>query len=120
MSTKWIISEKEKEGGDDMENKTRSQDFTETFKDSFKCEALTCSAGGFKVVLAVIKTFEWRLRTLDIKAAYPQRKEMIRGVYARPPDEVKRNKVWRWKKTVYSLKDATKHYYESLMEVLKY
>ena len=43
----------------------------------------------------------------------------MREVHVRPPVEVKNDKVWRLKKTVYGLNNAAKHWYESLMKVLE-
>ena len=56
-----------------------------------------------KMVIAVIKTFGWRVRTLDIKTAYLQGKE----IYVRPLDEAKSNKALCLKK-VYGLKDTAR------------
>ena len=64
------------------------------------------------MVLLVIKTIGWRVRTLDIKTAYLQGREMKREVYVS-------SKVWHLKKTVYWLKDAARNRCISLMEVLK-
>ena len=72
-----------------------------------------------RLVLVVFKTLGWRVRTLDVKTAYLQGKEMTRELYLKPPVEARSHRIWRLKKTVYGLKDAAKHWYESLIEVLK-
>ena len=56
---------------------------------------------------------------LNIKTANLQGKEMTKEVYVRPLEEAKRSRIWQLRKTVYGLKYAARHWYESLMEVLK-
>ena len=83
MSTKWIISKKEKVGGRIWKAILIARGFTKNFEVSFKCEASTCSAEGLKVVLAVIKTFGWKVRALDIKTVNLQGREMMGEIYVR-------------------------------------
>ena len=68
--------------------------FTEKFEDSFEYEVAIYFTGGFKMVLMVIKTFGWRARVRDDEGS----------IYIRLPDEVKSNKFWHLKKTVYGRK----------------
>ena len=119
VSIKRIIGEIEKKGGRIWKARLVAWGFTEKFGNKFECKTPTCSAEGLKLVLAVIKTYRRRMRTLDIKTAYLQGREIMREVYIRPPKEAKTGKVWQLKKTVYGLKDAAKHWYKSLMGFLK-
>ena len=60
----------------------------------------TYSAEGLKLVFTALMTNGWKVRTLDVKIACLQGKEMTREVYVRPPKEAlsrncSRNLVWR-------------------------
>ena len=56
--------------------------FTEKFGNKSECEAPMCSMEGLKMILMVIKTFGWNVKTLDIKTTYLQVKEITREMYA--------------------------------------
>ena len=84
---KWIIKEKEKQGGKIWKDRLVTRSFTKKFDAKYECEASTCSAESLKLVLAVIKTFRWRVRMLDVKTSCLQGKEMTREVYLKPPME---------------------------------
>ena len=57
VSTKWILKEKENEGGRIWKARLVARCFTEKFGNRFECEAPTCSIEGLKLLLVVIKTF---------------------------------------------------------------
>src|ERR1700755_53927 len=61
---------------------------------------------------------DWEVKTLDVKTAYLQGKDMEREVVIKPPEEANTLKLWKLKKTVYGLKDAARKWYESLVELL--
>src|SRR6201990_3326137 len=82
------------------------------------CEAPTFSIEGLKVILPIINMKDWQVKTLDVKTAYLQGKEMEREVVIKPPKEANTLKLWRLKKTVCGLKDAARKWYESLVELL--
>ena len=119
--TKWIIKEKEEEEEGRKTWKVRlvGKGFTENFGNKYECEAPICSFEGLKIVLAMTKNFGWKVKMVDIKRAHLQGDEMTREVYLRLPKEARFNQIWHIRKTVYGLKDATRHWYESLIEMLK-
>ena len=84
LSKKWIIKEKEKERGKIWKATSMVRGFTKKFDLKYECKASTCSSEGLKLVLAVIKTFRWKVRMLDVKTTYLQGKEMTREVYLKP------------------------------------
>ena len=119
VSMKWIIKEKEKKVGKIWKARLVVRGFIERFDEKYECEAPTCSAEGLKLVLAVIKTFGWRVRILDVKTPYLQGKVYCMEVYLQPTVEARSQCIWQLKKTVYGIKNAAKHWYESLIEILK-
>ena len=48
VSMKWIIKEKEKEGGRIWKARLVAKGFTEKFGNTLECEAHTCSTEGLK------------------------------------------------------------------------
>ena len=71
---------REKEGGKIWKARLVAKRFTEKLGNKYECEAPTCSTEGLKMVVMVIKIFEWNVKTLDMKTAYLQGKEMTRGL----------------------------------------
>ena len=56
VNTKWILKEKDKDGGKMWKARLVPKGFTERFGQKYECEALTCSVEGLKLVLTVLKT----------------------------------------------------------------
>lgn len=119
LKTRWIITEKEKDGEKICKARLVVKGFMEKeCLDTEDCEAPTFSIEGLKVILAIINMKDWQVKTLDVKTAYLQGKEMERDVVIKPPEEANTVKLWKLKKAVYGLKDAARKWYESLVEVL--
>ena len=53
-----------------------------------------------------------------MKTAFLQGKLIERTVYVRPPKEAQTNKVWKLRKCVYGLADASRYWYLKLREEL--
>ena len=58
------------------------------------------------------------MNSLDVKIAFLQGKVMERVVYVRPPQEANTNTVWRLRKCIYDLADASRYWYLQLKEEL--
>ena len=58
------------------------------------------------------------MNLLDVKIAFLQGKVMERVVYVRPPQEANTNTVWRLRKCIYGLADASRYWYLKLKEEL--
>src|SRR5215469_6208977 len=108
INVRWIVTEKEKKGGKMCKARLVARGFLEKNENNMECEAPTCTNEGLKIVISTIKRNMWRVRSLDIKTAYLQ-----------PPKEAKTDKIWKLGKAVYSLKDAARSWYDSLMTILK-
>ena len=119
VNARWIITEKEKEGGKICKARLVARGFLEKNENNMECEAPTCTNEGLKIVISTIKRNKWKVRSLDIKTAYLQGKVIEREVYLQPPIEAKTDKIWKLRKAVYGLKDAARSWYDSLMAILK-
>ena len=61
-----------------------------------------------KLMIATAANQKWALRTIDISAAFLQGREIDRTIYIQPPPEVaKEGIVWKLRKGLYGLKEAT-------------
>src|SRR5215469_3243478 len=118
LTTRWVITEKEKEGGLFVKARLVARGFLEKEKD-LQCEAPTASPEGLKIVLSVILMNGWTLQSIDIKTAYLQSHSINRDVYIHPPKESNTGGLWKLKKPIYGLKDAARAWYDSLSEIIK-
>ena len=118
ISTRWIVTEKVKEGEKICKARLVARGFEEEIAEWEK-DAPTCNAETLKFCLAVIKLKQWNCYTLDVKTAYLQGDEIKREVYLKPPSEGNWNGLWRLKKTVYGLKDAAKAWYNKVVKVVE-
>ena len=119
IKTRWIITEKMKEGKKFCKARLVAKGFMEREEEVPECEAPTCATEGLKVVLGIIKMNGWEVRTMDIKTAYLQGDLIERDVYIVPPIDKNRGMVWKLKKAVYGLKDAARKWYDSLVQILR-
>ena len=61
----------------------------------------------------------WKVQSTDIRSAFLQGSELERDVYIKPPKEAElKGKVWKLKKCLYGLNDASRQFYLSIKEVL--
>ena len=107
ISTRWIITEKVKEGERICKARLVARDFEEEMAEWDK-DAPTYNAETLKFCLTVIKLKKCICFTLDVKTAYLQGDKVEREVYLKPPNEGNWSGLWKLKKTVYGLKDAAK------------
>ena len=63
-------------------------------------------------------TSKWNLNSLGVKTAFLQGKVMERVVYVRPPQLANTNTIWRLRKCIYDLVNASRCWYLKLKEEL--
>ena len=67
---------------------------------------------------AVAANEGFKLRSIDIRAAFLQAKCLDREVYMEPPKDVKKEgKIWKLKKPLYGLNDASRKFWLKVREV---
>ena len=64
------------------------------------------------MLLALISTKGWACNTMDVETAFLQGTELTRDVFVKPPKEANTKNLWKLKKSVYGLNEASKHWYE--------
>ena len=119
MSTRWVLSEKMKDGKTITKARLVACSFEEQKNDTSMNDSPTCSKEVLRVSLTVFLSQSWSLNSIDIKSAFLYGKEINRQVYLKPPkDFAREGKVWLLKKTVYRLSDAFKCWYTRVKEEL--
>ena len=118
MTTTRVITSKSKEEGIVTKARLVVRGYEEDTS-TIKSDSPTCSKEAVRLVLAMIVANNWKIFSLDIKAAFLQGKSIERELYVWPPKEFREDKVlWKLKKVVYGLTDASRSWYLRVREVL--
>ena len=117
ISTKWVITEKYKDGCKKTKARLVARGFEEESK-SFRTDSPTCNKQNFRIVMAIGASKSWIVHSLDISAAFLQGNEMKRDVYVKPPADIAaKNKLWKLKRCLYGLNDAPRAWYTRVRDV---
>ena len=120
LETRWVLTEK-----DDGSKKARLvvRGFQDPDVDKLVKDSPTCSKETFRLVLSVFASLEdWKFcEALDVRTAFLQGIALDREVYLKPPRDFEStsNVVWKLKKCVYGLADASRCWYERLSKELQ-
>ena len=120
LSGRWVLTMK-KSGEGNMIPKARyvvrgfEEDTSNIVSDS-----PTCSKDSLRALITVACQKKWRINSIDIKTAFLQGEEITRDVYLKPPVEAKckEGEVWKLKKCVYGLTDASLRWYDRVVEFM--
>ena len=118
ISSMWVLTKKTVDGKMTTKARLVARGFQET--GSIKSDSPTCHKDSFKIFLCVAASNQWSLECTDIKSAFLQGKQMSREVFIEPPPEAKvPGHIWRLKKCMYGLQDASRQWYLSVVSALK-
>ena len=115
-----MITEKEKHDGQKTQYKARlvAKGFHEKVKP--QADSPTAMRESFKLFCAVAANENFRLISIDIRAAFLQSKELDRDVYLEPPKDLRREgKLWKLRKPLYGLDDASRRFWIRVKEIFK-
>ena len=90
------------------------------FQESLKpqSDSPTASKDSFKMLMAVAANSRFKLASVDIRAAFLQSKVLDRDVFIEPPIDIKKQGwIWRLKKPLYGLDDASRKFWLCVKEV---
>lgn len=117
ISTRWVITEKSVGGKRIAKARLVARGFEE--QKCVQADSPTVSKETMKVFLALASTLSWKCHSIDIKAAFLQGNEINREMFLRPPKEAAvPGKIWKLKKCVYGLNDASRNWYFSVRDEL--
>ena len=109
ISTRWVLTMK----NDKVKARLVARGFEEMSE--VQSDSPTISKCGMRVCLMLGACSSWNIKSTDIKSAFLQSNEMQRAVYLRPPKEADdTGSLWRLKKCLYGLSDASRQFYLSI------
>ena len=118
ISSRWLISERYKEGKKKVKARLVARGFEEDTSNLRK-DSPTCSKECLRLVFLAAAMMLWTLESIDITAAFLQGGPLLREVFLRPPQDIcPRTEVWRLKRCIYGLNDAPRSWYIKVREVL--
>ncbi|GAB1607207.1 hypothetical protein Ahia01_001004000 [Argonauta hians] len=118
IGSRWVITEKFKDGEKIIKARLVAKGFQEN--SDLKKDSPTCLKENLRLVVAIAASEKWKMKSLDIKSAFLQGKNIERDVYLIPPAEVSNGKVlWKLNKVIYGLSDASRIWYLKVKEVLE-
>merc|ERR1712002_185008 len=118
IGSRWVVTQKEKSDGQKAAVKGRivAKGFQEG--DKPQSDSPTLLRESLKMYFAVAANEGFNLRSLDIRAAFLQAKGLDREVFMEPPKDVKKEgKLWKLKKPLYGLNDASRKFWLKVREV---
>ena len=72
-----------------------------------------------RAVFSVVAQKGWKINSMDIKAAFLQGENIKRELFILPPPEAKTMKIWKLKKCIYGLCDASLMWYDKVKNTMK-
>ena len=123
ISSRWIITEKFKDGKKIVKARLVARGFEED-SSNFTKDSRTCGRECLCLLFATAATMSWDITAIDITAiditsAFLQGGPIEHEVYLKPPADVCSNEtVWHLKRCIYGLNDAPRSWYERVKEVL--
>ena len=119
ISLRWVITEK-LDGNDDPILKARlvARGFEENMLEEQRRDSPTCTKDSLRLVLSIVAANSWNCNSIDIKSAFLQGNEIDREVFVKPPKEFCNGYIWKLRKNVYGLNDASRAWYFRMKEFL--
>ena len=123
ISVRWVCNEKFSEDGSSrVKARLVARGFEENVENDFRADSPTASKDVLRIFLSMLATNSWQCNSIDVKAAFLQGSNIDRDVYLKPPKEADDSvgMLWKLKKCVYGLKDASRVWYFTVRsELLK-
>ena len=118
IGSRWVITEKFKDGEKITKARLVAKGFQEN--NDLKKDSPTCLKENLRLIVAIAASEKWKMKSLDIKSAFLQGKNIDREVYLIPPPEFSDGQVlWKLNKVIYGLSDASRMWYLRVKEVLE-
>jgi len=112
VSTRWVCTLKETPDGIIPKARLVARGFEEFNTQNLQKDSPTCSSESLRLLMSVLCQKTWTLNSMDIKSAFLQGMELSRDIHIRPPPEAKSDgTLWKLKKCVYGLADASLYWY---------
>ena len=118
ISSKWVFTEKFKDGQRVLKARLVARGFEEDDK-QLRTDSPTCSREGMRMVYFTAVMMSWKLQSLDFTSAFLQGEEIDRRIFLKPPRDVcPKTEVWSLRKCLYGLNDAPRSWYMKVKKAL--
>ena len=92
--------------------------FEEIDSNCIRKDSPTCGKENLRIIFLFIGTNDWKINTMDIRAAFLQGNPIDRDVYLKQPKEAHTKKLWTLNITVYGLGDTRRAWYLCIKDEL--
>ena len=115
ISVRWVIEEKIKDGHRKFKTRLVARGFEDV--EETRNDSPTCAKESIRIMLVIGASKKWKCKSLDIRAAFLQGNMLEREVFLKPPSEFrKKGIIWRLKRCVYGLNQASRMWYLKVRE----
>ena len=114
ITTRWVNTVKE--------GKIKSRLVARGFEDTElkeRVDSPTCEKSNLRLTIAIAASMGWRINSLDVQSAFLQGEEVEGNIYLKPPKEANTDKLWKLRKYVYGLKQASRKWYLKISKELQ-
>ena len=119
VHVRWVLTEKWKNGTKHTKARLVAKGFQDKGDENLRKDSPTCLRDSLHILLMIAANNNWLIRSLDVKCAFLQGKEIQREVFLKPPCEANTDMVWKLRKTIYGLGEASRQWYLKLKETLE-
>ena len=95
VSTRWVVTEKNKDGEKVVKARFVARGFEETDLKDIRKDSPTCGKDTLRLCLTILASKHWKISSKDIKATRLEGKEINRDVFLILPAEADTDKLWR-------------------------
>ena len=120
VGSRWVITRKEKADGQKKNYKGRlvAKGFQE--KEAPQSDLPTMLRESLKMFFSVAANEDFKLRKIVIRAALDEAKQLNREIFMQPPKDIKKEGyIWRLKKPLYGLNDASRKFWFRVNKIFK-
>lgn len=115
ITTTWVITEKRIDGQMGIKARLVARGFED--QEVVQTDSPTAAKSTLRILICIAGKYSWHVKSTDIKAAFLQGRPIERDIYLEPPAiEKKEGIIWKLKKVVYGLSDASRNWYQSVCE----
>ena len=119
LGCRWVLTEKFKDGKKCIKARLCVRGDMEDAQD-VRTDSPTVRKGNINILLVVAATEGWTITTSDVTAAFLQSGEIERDIFIKPPVERRvPGIIWKLKRTVYGMKDASRGFYLNFSQKLQ-
>ena len=95
ISVRWVITKKNKDQKLTYKPRLVARGFEELGQDNIRTYSPTCCKENFRLVLRIIVSHKWKIKSRDIKHFFLKGQPINRVIFLKPPKEAGTYKLWK-------------------------